>query len=57
MREAAQEALAILRHESNEQMDHSQYHQYPSRAEPKKELKLWYCPQEIVTALGAWPTK
>jgi hypothetical protein len=57
MREAVQEALAVLRHESNEQMDHSQYHQYPSRAEPKKELTLWYCPQEIVTALGAWPTK
>jgi hypothetical protein len=37
MREAAQEALAVLRHESNEQMDHSQYHQYPSRAEEGAE--------------------
>jgi hypothetical protein len=30
MREAAQEALAILRHEANEQMEHSQYCHFPS---------------------------
>jgi hypothetical protein len=28
-----------------------------SRAMPKKELKPWCCPREIVTALGASPTK
>jgi hypothetical protein len=33
MREAAREALAILRHEVDEQMAHSQYHHFPSRAE------------------------
>jgi hypothetical protein len=33
MREAAREALAILRHEADEQMAHSQYHHFPSRAE------------------------
>jgi hypothetical protein len=32
MREAAREALAILRHEASEQMEHSQYHHFPSRA-------------------------
>jgi hypothetical protein len=30
MREAAREALAILRHEADEQMAHSQYHHFPS---------------------------
>jgi hypothetical protein len=30
MREAAQEALAVLRHEANEQMEHSQYCHFPS---------------------------
>jgi hypothetical protein len=30
MREAAREALAVLRHEANEQMTHSQYHHFPS---------------------------
>jgi hypothetical protein len=33
MREAAREALAILRHEADEQMPHSQYRHIPSRAE------------------------
>jgi hypothetical protein len=32
MREAAHEALAILRHEADEQMAHSQYRHFPSRA-------------------------
>jgi hypothetical protein len=33
MREATREALAVLRHEADEQMTHSQYHHFPSRAE------------------------
>jgi hypothetical protein len=33
MREAAREALAILRHEADEQMAHLQYRHFPSRAE------------------------
>jgi hypothetical protein len=33
MREAAREALAVLRHEADEQMAHSQYRNFPSRAE------------------------
>jgi hypothetical protein len=33
MREAAREALAILHHEADEQMAHSQYRHFPSRAE------------------------
>jgi hypothetical protein len=33
MREAAHEALAVLRHEVDEQMAHSQYRHFPSRAE------------------------
>jgi hypothetical protein len=33
MREAACEALAVLRHEADEQMAHSQYRHFPSRAE------------------------
>jgi hypothetical protein len=33
MREAAHDALAVLRHEEDEQMAHSQYHHFPSRAE------------------------
>jgi DNA repair exonuclease SbcCD ATPase subunit len=33
MREAAREALAILHHEADEQMAHSQYCHFPSRAE------------------------
>jgi hypothetical protein len=30
MREAAREALVVLRHEADEQMAHSQYHHFPS---------------------------
>jgi hypothetical protein len=33
MREAAREALAVLRHEADEQMTHLQYRHFPSRAE------------------------
>jgi hypothetical protein len=33
MREAAREALVVLRHEADEQMAHSQYCHFPSRAE------------------------
>jgi hypothetical protein len=33
MREAAHEALAVLRHEADEQMAHSQYPHFPSRVE------------------------
>jgi hypothetical protein len=32
MREAAREALALLRHKAEEQMDQSQYHHFPSHA-------------------------
>jgi hypothetical protein len=32
MREAAREALALLRHEAKEQMEQSQYRHFPSRA-------------------------
>jgi hypothetical protein len=32
MREATREALALLRHEAEEQMEQSQYHHFPSRA-------------------------
>jgi hypothetical protein len=32
MREAAREALALLRHEAEEQIEQSQYHHFPSRA-------------------------
>jgi hypothetical protein len=37
MREAAHEALAILRHEAGEQMANSQYRHFPSRAEEGAE--------------------
>jgi hypothetical protein len=33
MTEAAREALVVLRHEVDEQMTHSQYRHFPSRAE------------------------
>jgi hypothetical protein len=33
MREAAREALAVLRHEADEQMVHSQYHHFSSQTE------------------------
>jgi hypothetical protein len=37
MREADHEALVVLRHEANEQMAHSQYCHFPSRAEEGAE--------------------
>jgi hypothetical protein len=40
MREAAHEAMAVLRHEVDEQMAHSQYCHFPSRAKLQKERKL-----------------
>jgi hypothetical protein len=33
MKEATREALVVLRHEANEQMEHSQYRHFLSRAE------------------------
>jgi hypothetical protein len=33
MREAAREALDVLRHEADKQMEHSQYRHFPRRAE------------------------
>jgi hypothetical protein len=33
MREVAQEALAVLQDEASEQIEHSQYRHFPSRAE------------------------
>jgi hypothetical protein len=51
MREAAQEALTILRYDVNEQM--SIRNTTNSRAEPKKEQKPWCCLLEIMTTLGA----
>jgi hypothetical protein len=38
MREAAREALAVLRHEADERMVHSQYHRFPSRAQERAEV-------------------
>jgi hypothetical protein len=38
MREAAQEALAILQHKADEQMAYSQYHHFPSRAKEGAEV-------------------
>jgi hypothetical protein len=40
MREAAREALAILRHEADERMAQSQYHHFPSRAEGGTEAVI-----------------
>jgi hypothetical protein len=40
MREAAREALVVLRHEANERMVHSQYCDYPSRAEEGAEAMV-----------------
>jgi hypothetical protein len=41
MREAAREALAILRHETDEQMAHSQYCHFQSRAEGAEVVILF----------------
>jgi hypothetical protein len=40
MREAAREALVVLRHEADEQMAHSQYCHFPSRAEEGAEAVI-----------------
>jgi hypothetical protein len=40
MREAAHEALAVLRHEADGQMAHSQYHHFSSRAEEGVEAVI-----------------
>jgi hypothetical protein len=40
MREAAHEALFILRHEADERIAHSQYHHFPSRAEEGAEAVI-----------------
>jgi hypothetical protein len=40
MREAAREALAILRHEADERMAHSRYHHFPSRVEEGAEAMI-----------------
>jgi hypothetical protein len=40
MREAAREALAVLRHEADERMAHSQYHHFPSRTEEGAEAMI-----------------
>jgi hypothetical protein len=40
MREATREALAILRHEGNEQMEHSQYRHFPSQAKEGAEAMV-----------------
>jgi phage gp45-like len=38
MREAAREALVLLRHEAEEQMEQSQYRHFPSRAPEGAEV-------------------
>jgi hypothetical protein len=40
MREVAREALVVLRNEVDEQMAHSQYHHFPSRAEEGAEVVI-----------------
>jgi hypothetical protein len=40
MREAAREALVVLHHEADEQMAHSQYRHFPSRAEEGAEAVI-----------------
>jgi hypothetical protein len=40
MREATHEALAILRHDADERMAHSQYRLFPSRAEEGVEAMI-----------------
>jgi hypothetical protein len=40
MKEAAREALAILRHEANERMAHSKYRYFLSRAEEGTEAVI-----------------
>jgi hypothetical protein len=40
MREATREALALLRHEAEEQMEQSQYHHFPCRAREGAEAVM-----------------
>jgi hypothetical protein len=40
MREATREALALLRHEAEEQMEQSQYHHFPSHAREGAEADV-----------------
>jgi hypothetical protein len=51
MREAAHEALSILRHEADERMAHSQYRHFPSRAEEGAEAVIVLL--EVMTAWDA----
>jgi hypothetical protein len=55
MREAAREALALLRHEAEEQMEQSQYHHFQSR--DREGAKAVVMPVGIVTTFDASPTK
>jgi hypothetical protein len=54
MREAAREALDVLRQEVDEQMEHSQYRHFSSRARGAEAMVM---PWEIMTTLGASPNK
>jgi hypothetical protein len=38
MREATREALTLLRHEAEEQIEQSQYHHFPSHAREEAEV-------------------
>jgi hypothetical protein len=49
------EALAILRHEEDDQMEHSQYCHFPSHTRERPEVVVM--PWEIAIAMGASPTK
>jgi hypothetical protein len=40
MREETHEALVVLRHEADEQLAHSQYRHFPSRAEEGVEVVI-----------------
>jgi hypothetical protein len=55
MREAAQEALVVLRYEADELMAHLQYCYFSSRAEEGEEVMCYLL--EITTPMGASPIK
>jgi hypothetical protein len=55
MREPAREALAVLRHEVNEQMEHLQYCHFPSRAQDQVEAMVVQAGD--CDHIGASPTK
>jgi hypothetical protein len=42
MRDAAREALAILRHEEDDQIEHSQYHHFPKCAREGAEVVVMH---------------